>query len=148
MNAAQVHLMLNHFPIAGSFLVVFLLLVAFIFKMRELILSGMIIAIIAGVCMIAMDLSGEGAEDLVKNKPGVTRELIHEHEEAAEAALVVMELSAVLAIGWFVAKNKKPNWASKLEIGVLVFSIVSAGLIANTAHLGGMIRHEEIRSAP
>lgn len=61
------------------FFTAFLLLAGFITKRKEVILSGMLIAILSGVAIIPMNLSGEGAEELVEHKPGVTHELIHEH---------------------------------------------------------------------
>ncbi|MBC7713079.1 MAG: hypothetical protein H7177_07055 [Rhizobacter sp.] len=146
MNAAQIHLMINHFPIAGSFLVVLFFIMAFVFKNKQFILSGMIIAIISGVFTIGMDLSGDGTEEIIKNKPGVTHALIKAHEEAADKTLIVMVLMALAAGVWFYARSKKPAWISKIEIGVFVLGIISSGLIANTAHLGGMIRHDEIRT--
>ncbi|MBC7427411.1 MAG: hypothetical protein H7336_02290 [Bacteriovorax sp.] len=147
MNAAQVHLMLNHFPIAGSFLVIFFFFLAFIFKNKQMILSGMIIAVLSGILTIGMDLSGDGTEEIVKNKAGVTHALIEAHEQAADKTLIVMILTSIAAGVWFYARAKRPQWCSKIEISVFVLGAISAGLIANTAHLGGMIRHDEIREA-
>jgi hypothetical protein len=106
----------------------------------------MLIAVLSGIGIIPMNLSGEGVEDMVKNKPGVTHELIHEHEEMAEKALIVFEIMAVSSIAWFVCRKKKPQLLRKIELVTLGLAIVSAVIIANTAHLGGVIRHEEIRS--
>ncbi len=146
IDSAQIHLALNHFPIAGMFFTILLLAIGFFFKKRELILSGMLIAVVSGVAIIPMSLSGEGVEEIVEHKPGVTRELIHEHEEMGEKALVVFLITAVAAISWFIINKKKANWARKIEVTTLILSVVSALIVAQTAHLGGMIRHEEIRS--
>lgn len=145
IDAAQIHLALNHFPIAGIFFTIFLLLVGFLFKKRELILSGMLIAVISGIAIIPMSLSGDGVEEIVEHKPGVTRELIHEHEEMADKALIAFEVTAVLAILWFVARKKKQDWTYKIEVVTFLLSLVSALIIVQTAHLGGLIRHDEIR---
>lgn len=146
INAAQIHLALNHFPIAGCFFTIMFLLGGLIFKKRDLIFSGMLIAVLSGIFIIPMDLSGDGVEDIVKNKPGVTRELIHEHEEMADKALIVFELTAISAIAWFIARKKRSDLMGKIEIVSLCLSIAGAVIIANTAHLGGLIRHEEIRA--
>ncbi len=145
LNSAQLHLALNHFPIAGMFFVFLLLSVAFILKKKEMIFSGMIIAILSGVFIFALDFTGDGAEEMVENKAGVTKSLIHEHEEAAEKALILVVLTSLLAVGWMVADKFKKAWCSKLDKSVLVFSFVSLIFIANAAHLGGMIRHDELR---
>lgn len=146
IDSAQIHLALNHFPIAGIFFTLLLLGIGLILKRKELILSGMMIAIISGIAIIPMDLSGEGVEEIVEHKPGVTRELIHEHEEMAEKALVVFLATTVLAVSWFALRKKHPKWAAKIEIVTFLISIVAALIIAQAAHLGGMIRHDEIRS--
>lgn len=146
IDSAQIHLAFNHFPIAGMFFTIFLLAFGVFCKKRELVLSGMLIAIISGVAILPMTLSGEGVEEIVEHKPGVTHELIHEHEEMGEKALIVFLITAVVAISWFVISKKKPNWAGKIEVTTLGLAIISALIIAQTAHLGGMIRHEEIRS--
>ena len=75
-----------------------------------------------------------------------TQLYIHYHEEAAElAALAVTLLAAVSgAILWFLAKGKKmitPVW---LTLGVL--ALLALGTVLVTAHRGGLIHHEEIRS--
>lgn len=145
MTAAQIHLALSHFPIAGIFLVIFFILLGFVIKKKELLFSAMILAILSGVAIIPMNLSGEGAEEIVEHKPGVTEELIHEHEESAEKSIVVIEMTAILAIVWLIADKFRKEWLKKLEIAIFLISIVSAFFIANTAHLGGMIRHDELR---
>lgn len=146
IDSAQVHLALNHFPIAGIFFSIFLLGVGFIFKKKELILSGMMIAVLSGIAIIPLNLSGEGTEEIVEHKAGVTHELIHEHEEMAEKALIIFIVIAAMAISWFILRNKKPDWTKKIEIVTFLLSIIAALIIAQTAHLGGMIRHDEIRS--
>jgi hypothetical protein len=95
--------------------------------------------------MIPLYLSGEGAEEIVEHKVGVTKTLIHEHEESAEVSLVLVELTAALALSWIFAKRFKDQICHYLEKIVLVMSLLALVLVAQTAHLGGMIRHDEIR---
>lgn len=146
IDSAQVHLALNHFPIAGMFFTIFLLAIGFISKKRELILSGMLVAVISSIAIIPMSLSGEGVEEIVEHKPGVTHELIHEHEEMGEKALIIFMATGLLAISWFALRKNKQHWAVKIEVITFFLSIISALIIAQAAHLGGMIRHDEIRS--
>ena len=146
LSAAQVHLAVNHFPIAGMFFTFLFLIIGMGIKSKNLIFTSMLFAIISGVAIIPMNLSGEGAEEIVEHKSGVTEELIHNHEEAAEKALIVFELTACVAIAWFIARVKKVIWMKKLEILTVCLAAISCFLIANTAHTGGQIRHEEVRS--
>ncbi|WP_262708252.1 hypothetical protein [Hymenobacter persicinus] len=41
----------------------------------------------AALLTIPTQLTGEGAEKVVEDRPSVTHALIHEHEEAAEVSL-------------------------------------------------------------
>jgi uncharacterized membrane protein len=145
LSAVQVHLAINHFPIAGIFFTIFFLLMGLIFKKKMLISAAMFLAILSGIAIIPMILSGDGAEEIVEHKAGVTRELIHSHEELADTSVVIFELTAILAILWFIVSKKKETWMKKIEILTLLLAIVASIFIANTAHTGGMIRHEEIR---
>jgi glucan phosphoethanolaminetransferase (alkaline phosphatase superfamily) len=89
--------------------------------------------------------TGEGAEEAVEHAPGVSEGVIERHEEAARLALISIgvgggfALAALLSLKWLlVARVLKPL--------VLVLTITSGGLMAQTAHLGGQIRHTEIRN--
>jgi hypothetical protein len=75
----------------------------------------------------------------------VTKELIHEHEEAGEAALIVLSLAGLLSIAYIVMNKKNHPLKDKLAIALFVLAIFGSGAILKTAHDGGKIRHEEIR---
>lgn len=145
LNAAQVHLAVNHFPIAGIFFTTFFLFLGLILKNKSLLLSGMLLAILSGIAIIPMSLSGDGAEEIVEHKVGVTEQLIHTHEELADKSMILFGVTALLAVTWFIVRNKKEEWMRRVEILTLLLAILSCLFIANTAHTGGMIRHEEIR---
>ena len=90
--------------------------------------------------------SGEGAEEIVENIPGVTENLIHEHEEAAELfALLSYVFGAFSLVAlWSSWKNKSYNVV--LSYLIAVFAILLIFLGKQTGTSGGEIRHTEIRS--
>jgi hypothetical protein len=91
-------------------------------------------------------LTGEPAEEVVEDLPGVTESLIHDHEEAAEASLVLMALAGVVgAAGLFMGRTGRENAEGKIQVAALAITLLAAGALGRTAHLGGLIRHSELR---
>lgn len=146
MNAAQLHLAFNHFPIAGSILAFIVLLWGFFAKKDQIKAVGITLMIISALTAIIVMQTGDGAEEIVEHKPLVTKNLIHEHEEAAEGAMVAIQITAVLGIAWLAMNKLKKDHQDKVFALMLVANLVSVVLVANAAHKGGQIRHDEIRN--
>ena len=103
LNAAQIHLSLNHFPVVLA--VVSLPFLAWgLFRGSELSRkTGLMLALLAAVTAVPAFLTGEPAEEVVE-RLGASDALVHEHEEAAEAALVaVLAFGSLAAAAWFAA---------------------------------------------
>lgn len=147
MNAALAHLTLNHFPVVTLFVGLGFLAWALCFKSQVVRQFALILLTLAAIFVAPAYLSGEGAEDIIEDKPGVEKNLIHEHEEAAEFALISMILTGVVSVGALYTTRKQNRHARKIVILTAVVGLWAATVIARTAHLGGQIRHEEIRSS-
>ncbi|HWP84126.1 MAG TPA: hypothetical protein VNN17_02975, partial [Terriglobia bacterium] len=92
-------------------------------------------------------LSGEPAEEVVENVPGVNAALIEEHEESAVAALAALEvLGALSLLSLFFSRKSASSAPALLVHGSLLLALVAFGLVAWTAHLGGQVHHPEIRA--
>ncbi len=146
INGAQLHFAVNHLPVVGV-LIAFLVMVAgTILKNETVKKTGLAILVFAAITVAPAYLTGEEAEELVEDKPGVTKALIHDHEESAELSLVFTALSGgVAALALFLGRKRNGELAKKTAVGAMGLSAVTVTLLANTAHLGGMIRHDEIR---
>lgn len=148
MNAAQLHLAVNHLPVVGMVIGTLVLVGALLLKQKTVKSTGLVILIFAALSAIPTYLSGEPTEDLVEHKPGVTKPLIHEHEEAAEFALVMALLVGAGAIGTtLVSRNSRfaGRWEKPATAITLLLSLATCGALIRTAHLGGLIRHDELR---
>jgi len=86
MNAAHVHLMLNHFSIIGSIFGLVLLAVAMVRNSREL--TTVSFACLASVAIISIPVyfTGPPAEEAIKHLVGISEEVVERHEEAAQFA--------------------------------------------------------------
>lgn len=143
MNFAYVHLTLNHVPVLG---VVFglALLAAAVFRRNETLRRAGWVTLVA-VALVALPVyfTGEGAEDIVEDEPGVSHDTIKEHEEIALVALIGMEVLGLLCLAGLLLSRRggaPPSW---MGTGSLVLALVVAGLMAATAERGGRIRHTE-----
>lgn len=146
MDAAHLHLILNHFPIAGMVFSVPILLIAW-WRRNELLARTAFIAILlTGLVTIPTYLTGEPAEEMIEHLPGISERIIEIHEEAAERAIWSVGAAAIIAVvSLFLSIRRKatPRWAYP---AVLVVILISVGAIGWTNNLGGQVRHPEIRS--
>ena len=148
MNAAHAHLLLNHIPVIGAILGVMVLVWGFYRRNADVRTAAMLLFVIVALLSIPAFLTGEPAEHMINKMPGVDRKLIHEHEEAAEFAIWVMEGLGVASLAglYFAWTNKPvPRW---LNIVILALGLATAAAMARTSNLGGVIRHPEINGVP
>lgn len=147
MNEAHIHLMLTHVPVIGTFAALGLLAFGFVRKSQELKKAALGILVIAALFAVPVYLSGEPAEDLVESIPGVAHASIERHEDAAAVAFTTLLAVGAIALGGLIWRRKQavPGWLLSVT---LAGSIVSAGMMAWTANLGGKVRHTEIASNP
>jgi len=148
MNFVQLHLLLNHFPIIGTMVGLGMLLVSLFGKNGDLRRASLIIFIAMALLAIPTFFSGPGAQGAIKKLPGVSEALIERHQGAAMLALLFMEITGGLALAalWQSQGIPRParwNWTMS---AVLLFSVVTAGLMTRVGNTGGDIRHPEIAS--
>jgi len=146
MNWAHVHLIINHIPVIGIGLLILLFIGAIVRKNKGLITVALAFIILISLATIPVYLTGEPAEEVVEDMPGISEELIEEHEEQAEIAFILVEVAGGLALITLIARRYSDKLGQRLVILTLLVLIVSGGLIGWTANLGGKIHHEEIRS--
>lgn len=146
MNEAHFHLMVNHLPIILPIAGV-IVLVGGMFVRSEIVkrMAYLLFTIGAFACMAAM-ASGEGAEEIAENLPGVTENFIHEHEEKAEVFALVSYILAALSLVGLWASWKGKGFAKLLSYGILTLSLVVLFLGKQTGTSGGEVRHSEIRT--
>ena len=83
MNWAQVHLWLNHLPVLGTLFGLVLLIAALLWKNEDWKRLSLIVFVIIGLIAIGTYLTGEPAEEVVEDVPGVSEAAIEPHEESA-----------------------------------------------------------------
>lgn len=145
MNSAQLHLALTHVPVILSITGLLMLIVSFIIRNTTLTKTSYFIIMIAGIAAVPVYLTGEETEEAVEHLPGVSESIISKHEEIAKWAMISVVAAGAAALFAFFS-FKWMAIAKVSKVLVLILSLTTGGLMAQTAHLGGQIRHSEIRS--
>ena len=146
MNAAHLHLVLNHLPVLGTVFGAVILFAAILRRSPELKKLTLTVFVVVAALAIPVYLTGEPTEDIVEGLAGVSHPVIEQHEDAAVVGLtaaIVLGLTSLAGLTFFRKGRPIPPWFAGM---VLLFSLVTAGLMARAANLGGKIRHTEIRS--
>jgi formate hydrogenlyase subunit 3/multisubunit Na+/H+ antiporter MnhD subunit len=138
------HLLLNHAPVIGIFVILFVFAAALARKNDAIAKLGLVMLVGVAVVTVAVFFTGEPAEEAVENLAGVSETLIHSHEEAAEAAFIATGIAGAAALLLLFAYRRRQlsRWALGASFAL---TLVVSGLMAWTANLGGQIRHSEIR---
>jgi hypothetical protein len=145
MDAAQLHLMVNHLPVIGTPLVAALVLWGLYQGSREVLRTALGAAVIVAALSYPVFLTGDPAEETVENSTWMQERLVHEHETRAEAGLVAVLSTGLLggSVLWRSRGGKTvPMGTARLT---LVGLLVSSGLFGWAALAGGRIRHDELR---
>lgn len=142
MNYAHLHLILNHVPIMGALFGLGLLLVSLTGKNADLRRASYII--FAGVALLAIPvfLSGFAAQAMLQG-PNISDDLVRRHESSALLSIWWIEITGALALIGLWQSQSKQGIPRGNVIAVLVFSLMTAGLVARTSNTGGDIRHPE-----
>lgn len=144
MNPAQIHLLINHVPLFGVLAGFLLLAYGILRKNDEIKKMSYIVFGVSALITIPTFLTGHPAEEIVEDLPGVSEAIIEQHEEMAEIAagfIYALGIAGILAL--FIKLPEKIQKA--VPFVLLLLSLGTGGVIAQTAHLGGQIRHSEIR---
>jgi hypothetical protein len=145
MSSVQLHLVLNHFPVIGTLVVIALLAAAIIRRSNDIAKVSLGFLAALGGLAVLVYLTGEPAEEAIENLPGFSESITERHEEFALAATVVLASIGVFALGVLVRlRNREiPRW---MTVGAFMLSLVGGGMMGYTAMLGGEVRHTEARA--
>lgn len=147
MNPAHLHIIINHIPVIGIPFGVALLIYGFLRRSQEIRTAALLVFVAVALVTIPTFLSGKAAEDMVEHLPGVSERLIENHEDAATIALIATSILGGLSLIRLLIPARFLAVRAPATILVFALSLGVSGWLAWTGHLGGQIRHSEIRSS-
>lgn len=146
MNFAQLHLALNHAPIFALLFGAGVVLFGLLIRNPTVRKTGQWLLVLVAVTTAPAFFSGEPAEDIVETKPGVTKQLIHEHEDAGKFAFIFGSLLGAASLALLFLEHKRKALPNSAFFALLFLAIFTLTFFLRTAHLGGLIRHDELHS--
>ena len=139
MNLAHLHLLLNHVPTVGFAIAIGLFIAALFRQSNDLRRISLEAIYIVALVSIPAYQTGNAAHFTLQNRGGeLANDVITAHQDAAMLALIVMEVTGAMA---WLALWRFRQWTIPT---VLVLSLVTFGLMARAAAIGGAIGHPEI----
>jgi|GEM_PF-213940 len=147
INPAHLHIIINHIPVIGVPFGVALLIYGFLRKSQEIRTAALLVFVAVALVTIPTFLSGEAAEDIVEHLPGVSERLIENHEDAAKIALIATSILGGLSLIRLLIPVRFGAVRAPATMLVFALSLGVSGWLGWTGHLGGQIRHSEIRSS-
>lgn len=144
MNAAHLHLVLNHLPVIGIPLAGVFLFHSAVTRNGAALRFAFIVMIAASASTLPAFFTGEPAEEIIEHLPGVAESFIEKHEDAGKVSLILSVASGAAAITalWFGRSEARARLALKAALALAILATIS---LAYTANLGGKIRHTELR---
>jgi hypothetical protein len=148
LNLAHLHLLLNHWPIIGTFIGLALLLVAVFAHSNDIKHVGFGVFAFLALGTIPVYLSGNAAAEATRDM-NFSANLVDTHEGAALLAFLFIELTGLVALielFRFTRYGDPPvrKGLSKGLAAVLGLALLTAVLMAVAGTTGGDIHHPEI----
>ena len=150
IDVTHLHLLLNHFPTIGFIIGLALFVAAMLFKSEDNWQSSLIILVGIALLTIPTYVTGNAAESALEAAAPMdvlTETNIEAHEGAAFVALVLIELTGLLAWLALWRHRRGAPRSGALTWSILALGLVSLAVVARAANIGGEIGHLEIRSA-
>jgi uncharacterized membrane protein len=138
VNDAHLHLLLNHIPTVGFGAAVVLFAAGLMKKSGDLTQASFVAFFINALLAIPAYVSGNAAEFILRDQPGVSADVIAAHQNAAMLGFILMQMTGVVA---WVALWRFQRW---IVPTLLSLSVATFAFMARAATIGGGIRHPEI----
>ena len=146
MTTAHYHLLVNHLPILFPLAGLLTLAGGLILRNETVKRTGLFILIAGAATTFLANATGDKAEHAIGHLVGVSRHLIHEHEEMAETFSLLCYGLGILSCLAFWASLQEKSWRHILNLVILLFGIVWMFFAQKTGSSGGEIRHPEIQN--
>lgn len=147
MTAAYIHLVVVHLPVVGSLFVAAWLALGHFLNNDLLLKISYGTLVVLALFGIAAYYSGPSAYEQLEAELASSKPWVEQHAVIGRAAFMLLIVTAVLAFQallQFLQEEPPANWLRRTILGMTLALVY---LLAWSAHLGGEIRHTEIRDA-
>jgi uncharacterized membrane protein len=145
-NGAELHLVINHFPVILPIAGIAVLLAGLLLRSVTVLRVAYCLLLAGALFAVPTYFTGGVAESVAKNYPDVSRLIIREHQTAGKTAFALLGVMGLYSAGLFALSFRRTVSRSAMAF-LLLLAFVSSAYVGYVAHLGGEIRHEEVRKA-
>jgi len=145
LTPTHIHLLLNHVPTIAFGIALGLFIGAIVSRSEDLKKGALTVLVAVAILTFPTYVSGNAADEAIRNMPDVSKTLIATHEGAALLSFIFMEITG--AVAWLALwQMRRAGKISARTLGtVLLLAAITMGLVTQAANVGGEIRHSEIR---
>ena len=144
MNIAHLHLILNHFPLIGSVIGLLILLEGYYFNNSQIKRTALRVFILSAIVAAIAFITGDPAEESIKNQVGVNGKLIEVHEQRAIVYLISVAALGLISFITLLGDVDRKSFRKPLYITIIGLSVLVIIISQWMATAGGEIRHPEI----
>jgi hypothetical protein len=147
LNAAHLHLVLNHVPTLGTAVALALLLLALIRRHEVLVHVGLEVLFVIAIVTMPVYITGAAAYQHLRSGADFSDIAARMHQDAALTGFAVTEFAGFVA--WVALwQSRRTGHAGRgLVAAATVLSVIALAIMGRAATLGGEIHHPEIRAA-
>jgi hypothetical protein len=138
VNGAHLHLLLNHVPTVGFGAAVALFALGLVRKSEDLTQASFAAFFLIALLAIPAYVTGNAAEFILREQPGVSADVLAAHQNAAVLGLVLVQMTGLVA---WMALWRFQRWSIPV---LLALALATFAAMASAANIGGAIRHPEI----
>ena len=148
---SHAHIILNHIPTAGFVFAIAFFIAALVTNNDVLKRGSLVVFIICSVVGVPTYVAGTAAMWALTQPAiadsDISLAVINSHRDMALWTMVGLAFTG--AVAWIeLWRSRHRGSLSKLSLNlVLLFAVITLGIMAETGHRGGLINHPEIRTA-
>ena len=116
MSGAHLHLLLNHIPTVGFGVAMVLFVAGLVKKSDDLKQASFVAFFVNALLAIPAYVSGNAAEFIIREQPGVSAALVTAHQNAAVLGLVFVQITGL--VGWLALWRFKSHGKSNLPVTI------------------------------
>lgn len=142
-SSAHLHLLVNHFPVIGYFIILVFLVYGIIIKQEKVKQFSMFMIVVLSLITILVFVSGNNAEGMVKGAEGVIEENIEVHQYAAVRSFIAMEILGGISLLMILYYRFKKPVPLSVTLIYLFLNLFVLWMMIYTSNQGGKIFHSE-----
>jgi uncharacterized membrane protein len=146
---SHVHIILNHLPTVGFVFALVLYISALLLNNVVMKRSSLVLFVICAILGVPTFVTGNASMWALTDPPvtGISKAVINAHRDFALYSLFCLAFTGVTS--WIALWRFRHlgRFSSRSLTVILIFAVITLGVLAETGHRGGQINHSEIRVA-